>query len=151
MSISKLNAERYYDPTAYEALTNIEQEERALRAFRPIVYICSPYAGDVTTNVENAQRYSRFAVDKGYIPVAPHLLFPQFLNDNNPKERQLGLFFGNALMSKCTEVWVFGDHISDGMAREIELAAAKQMPVKFFTEDCKRRNFEDEIDHTKET
>ena len=24
MSISKLNAERYYDPTAYEALTNIE-------------------------------------------------------------------------------------------------------------------------------
>ncbi len=96
MSIKKFNSEGYYDPTTYEALTNIEKEERALRAFRPIVYICSPYAGDVTANVENARRYSRFAVDAGYIPIAPHLLFPQFLNDADPKERQLGLFFGNA-------------------------------------------------------
>ena len=44
MSINKFNSEGYYDPTTYEALTNIEKEERALRAFRPIVYICSPYA-----------------------------------------------------------------------------------------------------------
>ena len=84
MSISKLNAERYYDPTAYEALSNIAQEERTLRAYRPIVYICSPYAGDVSKNVENARRYSRFAVDSGCIPIAPHLLFPQFMNDENP-------------------------------------------------------------------
>ena len=99
MSINKFNSEGYYDPTAYEAMTTVEKEEKALRAFRPIVYICSPYAGDVSKNVENARNYSRFAVDKGYIPVAPHLLFPQFLNDNNAKERQLGLFFGNAIMS----------------------------------------------------
>ena len=111
MSINKFNCEGYYDPTAYEALANIEKEERALRAFRPIVYICSPYAGDVTANVENARRYSRFAVDMGYIPIAPHLLFPQFLCDDNPKERQLGLFFGNALMSKCSEVWVRRIHL----------------------------------------
>ena len=104
MSINKFNSEGYYDPTAYEAMTTVEKEEKALRAFRPIVYICSPYAGDVSKNVENARNYSRFAVDKGYIPVAPHLLFPQFLNDNNAKERQLGLFFGNAIMSKCSEV-----------------------------------------------
>ena len=90
MSINKFNSEGYYDPTAYEAMTTVEKEEKALRAFRPIVYICSPYAGDVSKNVENARNYSRFAVDKGYIPVAPHLLFPQFLNDNNTKERQLG-------------------------------------------------------------
>ena len=68
MSINKFNSEGYYDPTTYEALTNIEKEERALRAFRPIVYICSPYAGDVEVNVENARKYSRFAVDMGYIP-----------------------------------------------------------------------------------
>ena len=56
MSINKFNSEGYYDPTTYEALTNIEKEERALRAFRPIVYICSPYAGEVAANVENARR-----------------------------------------------------------------------------------------------
>lgn len=43
MSINKFNSEGYYDPTAYEAMTAVEKEERALRAFRPIVYICSPY------------------------------------------------------------------------------------------------------------
>ena len=136
MSISKLNAERYSDPTAYEALSAIEKEEKSLRAFRPIVYICSPYAGDVEKNVEAAQRYSRFAVDKGYIPIAPHLLFPQFLNDRNPKERQLGLFFGNALMSKCSEVWVFGSRISAGMEAEIKRARWKNYRLRYFTENC---------------
>ena len=136
MSMSKLNAERYYDPTAYEALSAIEKEEKALRAFRPIVYICSPYAGEVEKNVEAAQRYSRFAVDKGYIPIAPHLLFPQFLNDRNPKERQLGLFFGNALMSKCSEVWVFGSRISAGMEDEIKRARWKNYRLRYFTENC---------------
>ena len=136
MSISKMNAERYYDPTAYEALTAIEKEEKALRAFRPIVYICSPYAGEEEKNVEAAQRYSRFAVDKGYIPIAPHLLFPQFLNDRNPKERQLGLFFGNALMSKCSEVWVFGSRISAGMEAEIKRARWKNYRLRYFTENC---------------
>ena len=136
MSISKLNAERYYDPTAYAALSAIEKEEKALRAFRPIVYICSPYAGDAEKNVEAAQRYSRFAVDKGYIPIAPHLLFPQFLNDRNPKERQLGLFFGNALMSKCSEVWVFGSRITAGMEDEIKRARWKNYRLRYFTENC---------------
>lgn len=122
MSVDKFNSEGYYDPTAYEAMSAVEKEERALRAFRPIVYICSPYAGEIEKNVKAAQEYSRFAVEKGYIPIAPHLLFPQFLNDANPKERQLGLFFGNALMSKCSEVWVFGSHISAGMEAEINRA-----------------------------
>ena len=104
MTISKYNSEGYPDPTAHDALTAIEQEHRARRAFRPIVYICSHYAGDVAANTKAARRYSRFAVETGYIPIAPHLLFPQFLNDADPAERELGLFFGNALMSKCSEV-----------------------------------------------
>lgn len=107
MSNDYRNSEGYPDPTAGEALSRIAaNEKQSLRAFRPIVYICSPFSGDVETNVANARRYSRFAVDKGYIPIAPHLLFPQFLDDDNPQERELGLFFGNALMSKCAEVWV---------------------------------------------
>lgn len=136
MGISKLNAERYYDPTAYEALSAIENEERALRAFRPIVYICSPYAGEVSKNVENARRYSRFAVNQGYIPLAPHLLFPQFLNDRIPRERRLGLFFGTALMSKCSEVWVFGSRISSGMEEEIKRARWKNYRIRYFTDSC---------------
>jgi len=136
MGVSKFNSEGYYDPTAFGALSVIEAEEKALRAFRPIVYICSPFSGDVDGNVAAAQRYSRFAVDKGYIPVAPHLLFPQFLDDNDPKERQLGLFFGTALMSKCAEVWVFGSTISAGMETEIKRAKWKDYRLRYFNENC---------------
>ena len=94
MSNDYRNSEGYPDPTAGEALSRIAtNEKQSLRAFRPIVYICSPFSGDVETNVRSARRYSRFAVDKGYIPIAPHLLFPQFLDDNKPEERELGLFF----------------------------------------------------------
>ena len=135
MSIDKRNAEGYNDPTAYEALTLIEKEEHALRAFRPIVYICSPYAGDIDRNVKAAQNYSRFAVDKGFIPIAPHLLFPQFMNDTDPQERELGLLFGNALMSKCSEVWVFGSFISPGMQAEIKRARWKNYRLRYFTEE----------------
>lgn len=136
MNAEKFNCEGYFDPTAYEALCAIEKEERALRAFRPIVFICSPYAGEVEENIRAARRYSRFAVDKGYIPIAPHLLFPQFLNDAAPNERQLGLFFGDALMSKCSEVWVFGSRVSAGMETEIKRAKWKNYRLRYFNENC---------------
>lgn len=63
-------------------------------------------------------------------------LFPQFLRDENPKERQLGLFFGNALMSKCSEVWVFGEYISSGMEAEIRRAKWKNYRLRYFTTMC---------------
>lgn len=137
MSISKLNAEGYADPTAFSAMTTIEKEEKELFAFRPIVYICSPFAGDVEANVKSAQRYSRFAVDKGYLPIAPHLLFPQFMNDNDIRERELAMFFGNVLMSKCAELWVCGETVSSGMAAEIDRAKKKNYRIRYFNSDLK--------------
>lgn len=137
MSINKFNSEGYHDPTAYDALTRIEQREKAARVFRPLVYICSPYSGDIIRNSEAARRYSRFAVVMGYIPIAPHLLFTQFLDDSDPNERELGLFFGNVLMSKCAEVWVFGSHISSGMRAEINRAKRKNYPIRYFSSQCK--------------
>ena len=113
MSNDYRNSEGYPDPTAFGALSSIENETRALRAFRPIVYICSPFAGDIEKNVAAARAYSRFAVEQGYIPIAPHLLFPQFLND----------------------AWVFGSHISSGMEAEIKRAKWKNYRLRFFTEN----------------
>lgn len=137
MHINKFNSEGYHDPTAYEALTTIEKEAKALYAFRPIVYICSPLSGNVERNQENARRYCRFAVDSGYIPIAPHLFFPQFMSDENEKERSLALFMDIALLSKCAELWVFGETISQGMSIEIEKAKRKRQPIRYFTADCK--------------
>ena len=136
MSISKFNSEGYYDPTAYEALTAVEQSEKTRNTFRPLVYICSPYSGDIETNTLAARRYSRFAADRGYIPIAPHLLFTQFLDDSLPAERELGLFFGNVLMSKCAEVWVFGTYISCGMEAEIDRARRRNYRIRYFNTNC---------------
>lgn len=135
MKHSKFNHEGYCDLTVYQALTNIEEEQRKAR-FRPIVYVCSPFAGDIERNIANARRYCRFAVDSGSIPLAPHLLFPQFMDDSNEHDHGLVMFMNMALMSKCAEVWVFGEHISKGMAAEIRKAKEKQRPVRYFTTDC---------------
>ena len=132
----KYNSEGYYDAVVYEALTKIEREEREARrkaAYRPLVYICSPYAGDVEKNTFRARAFSRFAVEKKYIPIAPHLLCPQYLDEET--ERWLGLKMGIVFMGKCEEVWVFGDVISEGMEAEIEKAKRMRKKIRYFTED----------------
>lgn len=125
----KRNAEHYMDLTAYEAIRNIEPEKFP---FKPLVYICSPYSGDVEGNTQRARAYCRYAVDKGCIPLAPHLYFPQFMDDRS--ERALALFMDIVLLSKCTELWVFGDTLSEGMQKEIRYAQRKGKLVKYFRE-----------------
>ena len=41
------------------------------------------------------------------------------------------------LLSKCSELWVFGERISKGMSMEIEKAKRKGQPIRWFTDDCK--------------
>ena len=138
MNISKFNSEGYHDPTTYEAFMNIEREERAEGKspnFRPVVFICSPYAGDVAHNTENALNYCRMAYERGFLPIAPHLYFPRFLNDNDPEEREDGLFMGRVMLTKCAEMWVFGETVSSGMKREIEKAEDRRMLIRHFTSD----------------
>lgn len=100
----------------------------------PIVYICSAFSGDVVGNTEKARRYSRFAVDNGCIPMAPHLLLPQFLSEEI--ERNLAMFMDIAILSKCKELWVFGSPTA-GMQKEISYADRKGMVIRYFNEDLK--------------
>ena len=66
MGISRYNSEGYSDPTSHAALSGIRKEEKAVkRTYRPLVYICSPFAGDTEGNTQKARRYSRFAVKNG--------------------------------------------------------------------------------------
>lgn len=132
MGVSKFNSEGYPDPTAYQALKNIEGRF----SFRPMIYICSPLSGDVERNQEFARKYCRFAVERGVIPLAPHIYFPQFMDDGNPNERSLALFMDLVLLSKCAELWVFGETISEGMKAEIEKAKRRGTPIRYFTVGC---------------
>lgn len=134
--MDKYNAEGYYDPTAYEALSRIEREERKAM-YRPLVYICSPYFGNVDFNLTNARIYCKYAVDQKCIPIAPHLLFPQFINDEKPTDRELAMFMNMVLLSKCEELWVFGNTISQGMGQEIAKAEKRRMKIRYFDYELK--------------
>ena len=132
------NIEGYPDPTAGTAMSRVlkEYKQRQRRRFaaknRRKIYVVSKYAGDVATNKENAVRFCRYVIDRGNIPVASHLLYPQILNDSSPHEREMGLMFGLALLALCDEVWIFTENgeISSGMKREIEEATQLGIPVR---------------------
>lgn len=100
---------------------------------KPLVYICSPYAGDTQKNAELARKYSRFAADSGVVPIAPHLLLPQFLSEET--ERELAMSMNMVILGKCEELWVFGDTVTDGMAAEIKEAEKLKTKIRYFTED----------------
>jgi len=133
--MAEYNSEGYPNPTFAESMVNIAKEEKA-SDFKPCVFICSPFAGDTRRNLENARRYLKFAVDIGAIPFAPHLLYPQVLDDLDPRERELGLGFGMVWLGKCDELWVFGRRVSGGMSAEIAGARKTNIPVRYFTESC---------------
>ena len=133
--MDKRNSEGYADPTAAEALANVAREERVkANKYRPLVYICSPYSGEIEYNLSRARGYCRLAVSKGYIPLAPHLHYPQFMDDGDSEQRKLGLFFALVLLGKCDEIWVFGSRISEGMARELEAAERRSILIRRFTD-----------------
>ena len=118
------NHEGFSDPTAGAAISSVMREYRQKRKEtwrketeikeRRKVYIASRYAGDIRKNVSDARLYCRAAIRAGCIPVASHLMYPEVLDDNDPKERELGLLFGQALQAMCDEAWFIGTKGADG-------------------------------------
>lgn len=108
-----------------------------------LIYICSPYrpradnendrAEELTQNIKVARDACTLAAYRGHIPVAPHLYFPQFLNDDSQMERQCGMNMGLQLLSLCSELWIITPRISEGMAAEIKAARQLGIPVLIFT------------------
>lgn len=127
------NSEGYPDPTPYAAIRGMARKIRP--SFMPLVYICSPYRSDPEGNVKRTQEFCRFALEQGTIPLAPHLMFPQFMDDSDPKERDLVIFMDTVLLGKCRELWVLGDTISAGMQAEIEVAKRRRQPVRYFNSE----------------
>lgn len=97
---------------------------------RKLVYIASPYAGEIERNIEAAKSYCRFALREGCDFIAPHLLYPQILNDADPAERQAGIRIGLRLLAFADELWVCGHRISEGMKIEIEEAKRLGIPIR---------------------
>jgi len=104
-----------------------------------LAFICSPLRGDLEANMQRANRYCLFAVKEGVVPLAPHTIFTQYLDDEDEEERAAGLYLGQELLKRCDELWCFGERISEGMKAEIALAKKRGIPVMYFTDRCERR------------
>lgn len=129
------NQEGYPDPTATKAVANVSKAEKK---YLPLVYICSKYSGDTANNTEAAKRYSRFAVDSGAIPLAPHLLLPLYMKEDT--ERDLAMFMDKVFLGKCDELWVFGTEASPGMRMEIAKAKKHRKKIRYFDNECRETN-----------
>lgn len=95
-----------------------------------LIFVASPYAGDVEKNIEYAKEACRYVLNEGNAFFCPHLLYPQILDDNNLEERKLGINMGKEFLNKCDELWVFGKDITNGMFEEIEFARNKGIPIR---------------------
>ena len=84
-----------------------------------LVYICSPYAGDIEANIRFAKAACLYASEQGCAPVAVHLMYPQLLDDSIPAQREIGIRMGLRILAACDELWICGSRISHGMSCEI--------------------------------
>ena len=103
-----------------------------------LVYISSPYNSespdDIERNTFDALRaceetynLNRFAEDD-IIPITPHVNFP-YLDGQNANEKTDGTKIKLLLLSKCDEMWVAGDRITENMRDEIHAAVRMEIPV----------------------
>ena len=100
-----------------------------VKRYKQMVYICSPYAGDIEGNTEKARKYCRWATDQGCIAIAPHLLFPQFMSEDT--EREEALYNGIVLLGKCA-CRADSDTLT-GMRIEIEKAEKFHKRIRYFS------------------
>lgn len=110
---------------------------------RKKVYICSPlrpispvvteHEAELAANLKLAKDACTFAALRGCEPIAPHLYYPQFLNDNDDYERALGMELGINALRSCDELWIISPRISFGMSTEIRTAKQFGIPVLVFT------------------
>ncbi len=99
-----------------------------------LVYICSPYAGDIGKNVEFAKAACQFSMRQNCTPVAVHLLYPQLLDDTDPIQRQTGIRMGLRILEASDELWCCGNRISEGMSAELTTAKRLGIPIKEISE-----------------
>ena len=84
----------------------------------PVVYICSRYSGNIERNTDLARRYSRLAVERGCVPLTPHLLLPQFLSEETEREKVINL-----------------DLRFLGLCQEIDCAAEMKITIRYIKEE----------------
>lgn len=97
-----------------------------------LVILESPFAGEVSCNIEYARRCVADSLSRGEAPLASHLLYtqPGILDDTDPEQRSQGISAGHAWIYVADRMVVYVDRgISDGMQKGIDMAGKFNLPV----------------------
>ncbi len=97
------------------------------------IYVASPYAGNREKNVAFAKKACEWVRSQGHVFFAPHLFYPQFLEDTQEKQRTEAINMALVILNHSDELWVFGEIISAGMKQEIEFAQVKGIPIRLIS------------------
>ena len=97
-----------------------------------MVYLESPYAGEVERNEKYARRAMADSLARGESPFLSHLLYTQVLDDLNPEERKQGMNAGFDWAKKADVTVFYVDYgMSNGMVRGALIAQHDGRPVEF--------------------
>jgi len=103
-------------------VNRLNLKERLNKGYVKFIYVCSPYRGDVVINMNFAQECCRMIFKQHDVPIAPHLYFPMFMNDNIKEVREFAFELNKLLIDMCDYMIVFGLEVSEGMQMEIDYA-----------------------------
>ena len=95
------------------------------------VFIAHPISGDVPGNIQKVLKICAEVHTEHVIPVVPYLACLQYLDETDVEDRDLGIAAGLEYLRRgfVDELWLYGDHISSGMHKEVLLAREQGIPV----------------------
>jgi hypothetical protein len=89
-----------------------------------VIFICHPFRFDRGRNEKAVRALARRLALQGYLPLAPQIYLPQFLDE--AIERDLALRCCLRLVAVADELWVYGEP-TEGM--ELEIAEARRVGI----------------------
>ena len=95
---------------------------------RKIIYICCQ--DSTKANINWAKFFTELVYNSGNTPIAPCLLYPDYINTPNLDKQEEALAAKLSLLHRCDEVWVFGDSVTIGMGAELTEARTLDIPIK---------------------
>ena len=90
------------------------------------VYVCHPYRNDPVNNALAVLDICKDIGDK-YILQAPQIYLGMYIDED--KQRDLAMDICLHLLARCDYLVIFGNFISEGMQKEIQLAHRLFIPV----------------------
>lgn len=85
-------------------------------------YVCAPFESSAGLPFHKVREYCLALYELGFIPIAPNLMFCQFLSEAVPAQHAARQDMAQALLRRCRVLVVCGDTVTEEMESEILLA-----------------------------